>query len=382
MRARKSTMVSLFMTTGSAALMGQTRGMVSLHSNTRSLSPRFRMRHDSTTTTGFVLPSEIPPSPTDLLNSQELDQCVDVLLDWWGGKSNILCLTGAGLSTESGITDYRGHRGSYHIGHRPMIHDQFMKSEANRRRYWGRGMVGWKSFDEMLPNKGHTAIAQLEQMGKLGVDFEDREEFYQDPAEWLFSSGHRRLALVTQNVDTLHRRAGSQNLIELHGRTDQLICMQCGSARHRSCFHKELIELNSSWLEEALRRTPRDQMRPDGDANVQIESYDDIQIPSCQQCDGFMKPDVVFFGDTVPRHRVETVKAAVTVADGLLVVGSSLAVHSAFRHVRAAVQLKIPVAILNVGPTRAEIEGLDVLKVEAPAGETLSRLAKALAKEG
>ena len=289
----------------------------------------------------------------------------------------MLCLTGAGLSTESGLADYRGHNGSYHRGHKPMIHDQFVGSEYQRKRYWGRGMVGWRNFDNALPNAGHFALAKLEQMNKIGVRFEDRAEFHslgEESEEWMFGSGEQRLTIITQNVDSLHRRAGSRHVTELHGRTDMLQCMSCGAKRGRQDFHDELEFRNAEWLEAALKEA---EMRPDGDAALPEENYNVVDIPSCKSCKtGFMKPSVVFFGDSVPKNRVARCTAAVDAADGILVVGSSLAVHSAFRHIRAAHQKGTPIAILNVGETRAELEGLTCTKIEAPAGPTLSLVAK------
>ena len=180
-----------------------------------------------------------------------------------------------------------------------------MKSEYQRKRYWGRGLVGWKSFDDLSPNDGHHALAKLEAMGHLGVDMEDREEFYEaDDLEWNFSSGHSRLALVTQNVDSLHQRAGSKHLVELHGRTDRCRCMQCGRFRDRSSFHSELTSLNYEWLQEALKSTSHDDMRADGDAAVKTETYDVIRIPPCTDCGGFMKPDVTFFGDVSKQRQL------------------------------------------------------------------------------
>ena len=269
-----------------------------------------------------------------------------------------------------------------------MIHDQFMKSHAQRQRYWGRGMVGWRTFDEKQPSQGHYALADLEQMGYLGVMFQDRDDFYNEhghdvePTTRTKVPGQRKLSIVTQNVDTFHRRAGTQHLIELHGRTDQLKCMNCGAVRDRRSFHTELESLNREWLQAALAEADASDLRADGDAEIKRGQYDSILIPSCTHCsDGFMKPDVVFFGDNVPVHRVAQCRAAVEACDGLLVVGSSLAVHSAFRHVRAAHERGVPIALLNVGETRAEQEGLDnLLKIEAPAGPTLAAVAAHLAK--
>jgi NAD-dependent deacetylase sirtuin 4 len=375
MKARSRLTASVSVTAAvSFVSFQQTRAMVSLHGN-QALTTSFRMRH----TDRLHAVTARPPDPNSLLSATDQQECIDTLLAWFAGKSQILCLTGAGLSTESGIPDYRGNNGSYHRGHRPMVHDQFMKSECQRKRYWGRGMVGWKSFDETAPNAGHVALAELERLGRIGVAFEDNRAFYEghdDDLEWTFRSGHRKLSLITQNVDTLHRRAGTKHLIELHGRTDQLECMQCGTKRDRNSFHAELEGLNTDWLNRALATTDNDDMRPDGDAAVGMEDFESVQVPPCQSCGGFMKPSVVFFGDTVPRNRVAQCQTAVEKADGLLVVGSSLAVHSAFRHVRAASKLGVPIAILNVGGTRAEAEGLDVLKIEAPTGQTLEGVAK------
>jgi NAD+-dependent protein deacetylase sirtuin 4 len=185
---------------------------------------------------------------------------------------------------------------------------------------------------------------------------------------------------VPVNVDSLHRRAGAKQMLELHGRNDRLHCMHCGYLITRASFHDELEQRNAEWLNTAMTLTKSSDMRADGDAAVDM-NYEDVIVPSCQRCgDGFFKPDVVFFGDNVPVHRVKLFQAAIDHCDGLLVVGTSLAVHSVFRHVKSAHKQGIPIAILNVGITRAEIEELNVLKIEAPAGPTLERLVSLLLK--
>lgn len=258
--------------------------------------------------------------------------------------------------------------------HKPMIHDQFMGSEYQRKRYWARSMVGFRSFDNAKPNDAHRALAALEEMKRIGVHFEDKAEFHsqgEESEDFIFGSGQQQLAIITQNVDGLHSRSGSKNIIDLHGRGDMIECMSCGSKKNRQDFHDELELRNAEWFETARAEA---EIRPDGDAYLPEANYDAIDVSPCNSCGtGFMKPSVVFFGDTVPKWRVARCSAAVDAADGLLVVGTSLAVHSAFRHVRAAAEQEIPICILNVGETRAEIEGLKVTKIEAPAGPTLAR---------
>lgn len=254
-----------------------------------------------------------------------------------------------------------------------MIHDQFMTCGKQRQRYWGRSMVGWRDFDSTQPNTGHYALADLERLGKIGVAFQDKQDYYPQNREmdWMASSGDHRLSLITQNVDSLHRRAGAVHVTELHGRTDRLKCMQCGAQRERIDFHDELEDLNHDWLQQALAHSDETSARPDGDAYIATDDYSAVVVPPCVQCGGFLKPDVTFFGDSVPKHRVERCRAAVDASDGILCVGTSLAVHSAYRFVKQAQRNKTPIAILNVGETRAEAEGMDVLKIESPAGTTL-----------
>lgn len=223
-------------------------------------------------------------------------------------------------------------------------------------------------------------------MGRIGVTLEDQEEFYEphDAFEFGFSSGQRRLAIVTQNVDSLHQKAGSKEIMQLHGAGNLVRCMKCGAKHHRNDYHAKLESVNREWLKEALDGYEKSSdLRPDGDAKIREDIYDAVDVPNCQSCkEGFLKPDVVFFGDTVPKSRVRLFEEAVKAADGLLVVGTSLAVHSAYRHVKAASALGISTAIVNVGETRAEAEGLDhILKIEAPAGATLSFCVEAFQNE-
>jgi len=213
-------------------------------------------------------------------------------------------------------------------------------------------------------------------MKRIGVRFEDSLDYYQPnrQEDWTTSTGQRQLTIITQNVDHLHHRAGAQHVTELHGRTSRLKCMQCGSTTGRKEFHNQLEVMNEDWLREVMSEKKSSDSRPDGDGNLNRDDYSNIGVPACPQCGGFFKPDVVFFGDSVPKHRVARCRAAVDASDGLLCIGTSLAVHSAFRFVRTAANNGIPIAILNVGQTRAEIEGLDCLKIEAPIGAVLTHV--------
>jgi len=272
-----------------------------------------------------------------------------------------------------------------------MIHDEFIKKHKMRQRYWGRAMIGWRDFANALPNEGHAALSRLEALGKIGVTFEDSSEFYKPNCEnaelnWAFSAGYQEMTMITQNVDGLHIKAGSKRgrITELHGRNDRLLCTTCGSYHCRHEFHDQLDSLNMDWVRQQKSETEQadvdTQLRPDGDAFIRNDNYDDIHVPSCTNCrsekPGFLKPDVVFFGDSVPKHRVNRCYAAVNAADGLLCIGSSLAVHSAYRFVQRAAANGIPIAILNVGETRAEINSLEVLKIEGAAGPTLTDLVR------
>ncbi|ACI64641.1 Sir2- type regulatory transcription factor silent information regulator protein [Thalassiosira pseudonana CCMP1335] len=275
------------------------------------------------------------------------------------GKKAIVCITGAGLSTESGIPDYRGSNGSYFRGHKPIIHHEFMTSETTRKRYWARSLMGYSPFANAQPNLGHISLATMEEKGKIST--------------------------ITQNVDTLHSKAGLKHVLHLHGRGDLVKCMACGLTRDRKEYHNQLFEKNREWVKSSTPGTKNDtddKLRPDGDAEVN-GNFDEIILPSCPEYNqqSFFKTDVVFFGDSIPRDRVSLSNAAIDASDGVLCIGTSLAVHSAFRLAKRAIASGTPVAILNVGQTRIEKEGLESLKVESPIGETLAELLNLLENE-
>ena len=256
----------------------------------------------------------------------------------------LLVITGAGCSTASGIPDYRDARGEWK--HRqPVRYQAFVAQESVRRRYWAGSMIGWERVRGASPAAAHVALARLEELGHI----------------W---------QLVTQNVDGLHHRAGSRDVIELHGRLDRVVCLDCGAHVKRSDLQDLLLAWNSAWRgAEALPA-------PDGDARTRA-SLDGFRVPDCPTCRGILKPSVVFFGESVPKGRVECAFAALTDSDGVLVVGSSLMVFSAYRFCVAAREAGKPVAAINLGRTRADAEL--AFKVEADCGATLTALADALA---
>lgn len=252
----------------------------------------------------------------------------------------LLVITGAGISTASGIPDYRDRSGAWKRP-QPMTWQAFTGSEAARRRYWARSLVGWQRFGQARPNAVHHALVALQQSGRVQ-------------------------ALVTQNVDGLHSAAGSQAVIDLHGRLDRVICLQCGQRSAREAFQQRLVSANPGW-----EQLPAG-IAPDGDADLDEVDFSAFIVPDCLHCAGLLKPDVVFFGESVPRPRVEAVQAHLAAADAVLVVGSSLMVWSGFRFVRAAAQAGLPVAILNQGATRAD--ELATLKVEHDCAAALAFL--------
>jgi len=252
----------------------------------------------------------------------------------------LLVITGAGCSTASGIPDYRDAGGGWKRA-RPMTFQAFMGGAAARRRYWARALVGWRGFAGARPNPAHHALARLEARG--GTEL-----------------------LLTQNVDGLHQAAGSRRVVDLHGRLDAVRCTGCGRATPREAMQAELTRLNPG--REGREAAPA----PDGDADLDPADLDDFAVPPCPACGGILKPDVVFFGEAVPRERVDAARRALEAADAVLVVGSSLMVWSGFRFVRDAARAGKPVAAVNLGRTRAD--DLLALKVEQPCGAALAFL--------
>ena len=252
----------------------------------------------------------------------------------------LFVLTGAGCSTSSGIPDYRDADGQWKR-RQPVTYQAFMGDETTRRSYWARSLIGWRRIRRARPNDAHRALARLEAMGKSEI-------------------------LLTQNVDRLHQAAGCARVIDLHGRIDWVRCMGCERRASRDEFQDELCRLNAGWLD--LDATDA----PDGDADLGGAEFSSFAVPSCRRCGGVLKPDVVFFGENVPRDRVDASRRHLEEADAMLIVGSSLMVYSGYRFVQWAASAGKPAAAVNLGRTRAD--GLVALKVEQACEEALAFL--------
>ncbi|MEV0974470.1 NAD-dependent protein deacetylase [Microtetraspora glauca] len=260
---------------------------------------------------------------------------VDLVAD-----GDVVVLSGAGLSTESGIPDYRGETGRRRRAE-PMTYQTFVGSAAARRRYWARSHVGWRHIARATPNAGHHAITGLQSRGLVA-------------------------GIITQNVDGLHQSSGAEHVIELHGSLDRVRCLACGRRTPRQTLDQRLREANPGWHARAGA------INPDGDAVLADDEIDAFRVLDCHGCGGVLKPDVVFFGENVPRARVDGCYALVERAGMLLVLGSSLTVMSGYRFVRHAAERAIPVAIINRGPTRGDTDAL--LTFDASLGTTLTAL--------
>ena len=265
------------------------------------------------------------------------------LVDIVAGSRRLLVLTGAGCSTLSGIPDYRDENGEWKH-RRPVMYQDFLDRPLVRQRYWARSLIGWRNFADARPNDAHTALARLEHAGRIDL-------------------------LVTQNVDGLHQRAGSARVIDLHGQLDRVVCLSCNAALSRRGMQSELEQLNPGWLE---RDAPA---LPDGDVALEAP-FEEFAVPDCSQCGGVLKPDVVFYGEAVPRERVRATQEALQRCDALLVVGSSLMVWSGLRFVRAASARGVPQALVNLGRTRAD--DLFDVRVNACCGPVLGTVATSL----
>ncbi|WP_394696277.1 NAD-dependent protein deacetylase [Pseudoxanthomonas japonensis] len=262
------------------------------------------------------------------------------LEDFVAAHRHLFVLTGAGCSTASGIPDYRDEQGAWKRTP-PVTYQAFVGEVATRQRYWARSLLGWPRVAAARPNAAHRALAALEQQGRCEL-------------------------LLTQNVDGLHQAAGSTSVIDLHGRLDGVVCLACGATTSRARLQLRLQQANPGWASLEAGAAP------DGDADLEGRDFSLFQVPACERCEGLLKPDVVFFGENVPRARVDRAMAHLGRADAMLVVGSSLMVYSGLRFVHAAIRLGLPVAAVGLGRTRAD----DVLqfRVAAPCGEALAFL--------
>lgn len=271
---------------------------------------------------------------------------VDALVRLLDGRTWV-ALTGAGISTDSGIPDYRGPDARPTT---PMQYADFVGDPAARQRYWARSLLGWRSFGAALPNPGHRALARLAGAGLTHV--------------------------ITQNVDGLHEAAGSPDVLDLHGRISRVICLECGDVSDRAALQRRLDAANPAVTGTipAGRAEMDSRLRPDGDAVV--DDWGDFVVVGCGVCGGVLKPDVVFFGESVPRERVARATAIVEAAEVLVVAGSSLTVMSGLRFVRQHARAGKPVAIINRGPTRGD--DLATIRLEAGTSETLGAVAQAL----
>jgi NAD-dependent SIR2 family protein deacetylase len=267
-----------------------------------------------------------------------IDDVVRLVAD--GG---VVVLSGAGLSTESGIPDYRGPSGAALRRHAPMTYQAFVRDPVARRRYWARSHLGWRHMAQAQPNAGHLAVGELERRGVVD-------------------------GVITQNVDGLHQAGGSRSVIDLHGRLDRVLCLSCGTLTDRRRLDERLREANLDWHGQSLV------MNPDGDVDLADSQLPGFTPVDCEACGGVLKPDVVYFGENVPQERVERAYSWVEEATALLVLGTSLHVFSGRRFVVRAAAAGIPVVIVNQGPTRGD--DVAAVRIDAPLGVTLEAIAR------
>lgn len=267
-----------------------------------------------------------------------MDKDIDRLAEWLADRRRVAVISGAGCSTASGIGDYRDDDGSWKRNP-PVQMQDFVSDQATRRRYWARSMLGWPMMSRARPNAAHDALAAMEARGWLN-------------------------GLITQNVDGLHQAAGHRQVLDLHGRLAEVVCLHC-DARYPRSDMQQLLHRSNAFMQHAIASAA-----PDGDADIADElDLSAFRVPDCRRCGGMLKPDVVFYGDSVPRTRVDEAYAMVDSAEALMVVGSSLMVFSSFRFCRRAQELGLPMAAVNRGVTRAD-QWFD-LKIEADCARVL-----------
>lgn len=288
-------------------------------------------------TTPYIRPESSVSDSAPIGDTEQLRELI-------AANPRLFVITGAGISSASGIPTYRDEIGNWN-SNTPIQHGDFLKEASVRQRYWARSFVGWPNVGKAKPNSAHHGLVELEKLGYV-------------------------TSLVTQNVDRLHQKAGQRKVTDLHGRLDQVVCMDCGVVNSRHDVQDWLWQNNPHL--EGLEL----EIRPDGDADVQEDLIDQVKIPSCQSCGGLLKPNVVFYGGSVDREKVNYLYDKLEGADSLLVVGSSLMVYSSYRFCKFAAERNIPIYCINEGLTRAD--GLLALKVAEDCGQVLTTLATEL----
>ncbi|XP_015920074.1 NAD-dependent protein deacylase Sirt4 [Parasteatoda tepidariorum] len=291
-----------------------------LHLSTRHLNLKYVPKHDS-------------------CNSES----ISLLQNFINNHKSLFVLTGAGVSTESGLPDYRSKDvGLYdRSSHRPVQYKDFISNCEVRKRYWARNFAGWKTFSSVQPNSVHLSLAEWEKNNLIHC-------------------------LVTQNVDRLHHKAGSKNVIELHGTSYLVKCLNCPNLFSRHSFQSLLLSLNPSFQVEEV------EIRPDADVELNSELINSFNVPDCEKCGGILKPDVVFFGENVRKEKVFNVRQQLELSNAVIVLGSSLQVYSGYRFLSAASELKKKICIVNIGPTRAD-EIAD-LKLSVRCGDIVPKI--------